>query len=137
MYFVIFRLEEDKKIRVGKLGEIDFRKGYYVYVGSAKRGLNKRIRRHMKKEKRMRWHVDYLSVEAEFVDAFKVGVSECELAKLAASLMEGIKDFGCSDCKCKSHLFYSEDYPEKFVNEVKLNYGKIERLDYEELRGTS
>ncbi len=137
MYFVIFRLNEDKEIEVGKLGRMRFKRGYYVYVGSAKRGLNKRIRRHMRKNKKLRWHVDYLSVEAEFVDAFKVGVDECELAKVASEVMEGVKKFGCSDCKCQSHLFFSEKYPEKFVEEVKLNYGKIERLDYEELRGTS
>ncbi len=134
MYFIVLRLDEDKEIEVGKLGRIRFKKGYYVYVGSAKRGLNKRIRRHMRKNKRLRWHIDYLSVETEFVDAYKVGMSECELADLASRFMQSIERFGCSDCRCKSHLFYSERYPEEFVDEViKLNYRKVERLEYEKL----
>ena len=134
MYFIIFRLDEDKKIQVGKLGEVEFRKGYYVYVGSAKRGFSKRIRRHFSKNKKLHWHVDYFSIEANAIEAYRCNADEHTLAELAGRFMEGIKNFGSSDCKCYSHLFYSPSYPEEFINEAKkLNYILAERLNHEEL----
>ncbi|AIY89455.1 GIY-YIG nuclease family protein [Geoglobus acetivorans] len=134
MYFVIFRLDEDKEIEVGRLGRIKFRKGYYIYTGSAKRGFSKRVKRHFSRKKKLRWHVDYLSVNARAIEAYRCLADEHRLAELASSSMEGIKGFGSSDCKCYSHLYYSESYPEEFVEQAKkLNYVLAERLDYEEL----
>lgn len=134
MYFIIFRLEDDRVIEVGKLGEIQFKKGYYVYTGSAKKGFSKRVKRHFSKKKKLRWHVDYLSIHANAVEAYRCLADEHQLAELASGFMEGIKGFGSSDCKCYSHLFYSESYPEQFVERAKkLNYVLAERLNYEEL----
>ncbi|MEZ5335776.1 MAG: DUF123 domain-containing protein, partial [Methanolobus sp.] len=55
----------------GRLKNIEFRKGYHVYVGSALGpGGLKRLKRHvllsMEKDKKPRWHVDYLSVSSIF-----------------------------------------------------------------------
>ncbi len=134
MYFVIFKLDGNKKIRVGKLGEIEFREGYYVYVGSAKKGFSKRVKRHFSKDKKLHWHVDYLSIEARALEAFRCRADEHTLAELAGRFMEGIKGFGSSDCKCYSHLFYSPEYPGECIEEAKkLNYILAERLDHEEL----
>lgn len=133
-YFIILKLDEDREIEVGKLGSIDFKRGYYIYVGSAKRGFSKRIQRHMRKNKKLRWHIDYLSVNSDVVDVFKSEIDEHELAGFASNFYEGIKGFGSSDCKCYSHLFYSPQYPKEFVEEVKkLKYIVEERLNYEEL----
>jgi len=134
MYFVIFRLDRDERIKVGKLGEMEFKKGYYVYVGSAKRGFSKRVRRHFSKKKKLHWHVDYLSIEARALEAFRCKADEHALAKFASQFMDGIRGFGSSDCKCYSHLFYSPKYPKSFIEEAKkLNYILAERLDDEEL----
>jgi len=134
VYFVILKLDEDKEIEIGKLGRIEFKKGYYVYVGSAKRGFNKRVRRHFKRKKKLRWHIDYFSSHAEAIEAYRAKIDECKVAELASHFMEGIKKFGASDCKCKTHLFYSTDYPTAFIEEAKkLNYITAERLNYEEL----
>jgi sugar fermentation stimulation protein A len=46
--------------RIGALGEREFKKGYYVYAGSALKGLNSRIKRHMRKNKKIHWHLDYI-----------------------------------------------------------------------------
>ena len=133
-YFIILRLKDDQDIEVGKLGRINFKKGYYIYVGSAKRGFSKRIRRHLRKNKKLWWHIDYLSVKADVIDVFKSEADEHKLAELASKLYEGIKGFGSSDCKCYTHLFYSPNYPKEFVNEAKkLKYIVAERLNYEEL----
>ena len=134
MYFVIFKLDRDKKIQIGKLGEIEFRKGYYIYVGSAKRGFSKRVKRHFSRNKKLHWHVDYLSIEAQAIEAFRCRADEHTLAEFASGFMESIKGFGSSDCRCHSHLFYSPTYPGRFIEEAKkLNYILAERLDHEEL----
>jgi len=88
MYFIIFRLDRDEEIEVGKLGRILFRKGYYVYAGSAKKGFSKRIRRHFSKKKKLHWHVDYLSLRAEAIEAYRCKADEHTIAELAGQFME-------------------------------------------------
>ena len=38
-YCLIIYLRKDKAIEIGKCGSINFRRGYYVYVGSALNSL--------------------------------------------------------------------------------------------------
>jgi len=86
--------------------------GLYVYTGSASRGLDARIARHMRKEKKLRWHIDYLLRQAEIVEVRRVETEErieCEmnrqvLARPGASVV--VPGFGSSDCRCPSHLVY-------------------------------
>jgi Uri superfamily endonuclease len=59
-YCLITQLNKNSTIKVGKLGEIDFKKGYYVYVGSALNSIDSRVWRHLSKEKKLFWHIDYL-----------------------------------------------------------------------------
>lgn len=98
-------------INVGALGSVSFRKGTYAYVGSAQNGLESRIRRHLRHEKKLHWHVDYLLKNPE-VMMKKIWVAEmgkneeCGTARLLAEHFQGIPNFGSSDCNCGSHLFY-------------------------------
>jgi Uri superfamily endonuclease len=48
------------RLRVGALGEFDFPAGQYLYTGSARRNLEARIARHLRRDKPLRWHIDYL-----------------------------------------------------------------------------
>ena len=64
-YLLIIKLQDDKKILVGKLGKIAFKKGYYVYVGSAMNGLEQRLQRHLRSQKKFHWHIDYLLNQAK------------------------------------------------------------------------
>ena len=101
-----------RKVTIGKLGEIEFKDGYYAYIGSAMNGLEARIERHLRKNKKMRWHIDYFLEYAKIEKIFYREGSkkeECLIAKKFASVFENIPKFGASDCKCKSHLFYSEN----------------------------
>ena len=75
-YFIILKLDEDCEIEVGRLGKILFKKGYYIYCGSAKRGFSKRIKRHFSKKKKLWWHIDYLSMKAQPIEAYKCKGSE-------------------------------------------------------------
>lgn len=93
---------------VGKYGVIHFKKGYYVYIGSALNGLDQRIQRHLSQNKKIHWHIDYFLPYTKIVHVFyKEGIrkEECKIARLFQKKFMSIPDFGCSDCCCKSHLF--------------------------------
>lgn len=110
-YVLVLKLEKDKKIKVGSLGYIQFKKGYYLYAGSGKKNLYQRIEMHKKKNKKLFWHIDYLRKESKFVSVVVFReLSECEIGKKLKEKTDGfIKNFGCSDCRCKSHLFFSKN----------------------------
>ena len=111
MYIAFFRLGGMRYISVGGLGRVRFREGVYFYVGSAQRNLSARIERHRRKDKPLRWHVDYLSVRAEMLGAIMIAgprERECELARELAGIYElAVPGFGASDCTCGGHLFYA------------------------------
>ncbi len=112
-YVLAISLGSDLDIRVGALGDLHFDEGLYCYVGSAMGGLDQRLRRHLSRDKVLKWHADYLTVNADEVEAYisyPDFIEECELASLAAgSGMEpSHKGFGCSDCRCPTHLFRTD-----------------------------
>ena len=116
-YILVTYLEKNLKIKIGKLGIIDFIKGYYCYVGSAfgkTINLENRIKRHKKlnKEKKgnLKWHIDYFlvnpNVSIKKVITFNKKI-ECKISRiLEKESNKTIADFGCSDCKCNSHFHY-------------------------------
>ncbi|HEY94973.1 MAG TPA: GIY-YIG nuclease family protein [Dehalococcoidia bacterium] len=109
-YVLLVRLKEGSEIRIGKLGTTQYDPGYYAYVGSAMRGLKQRILRHLRKEKKLHWHIDYLLEQANVSNVIvcKSGNSiECDIADAIGTMYNVIKGFGSSDCKCTGHLFYS------------------------------
>ncbi len=126
-YCLIMKIEEKREIKIAKkLGKIRFEKGFYVYVGSAMNSLEARLKRHLSNEKKMHWHIDYLLKKAEIVDIIynKNKKVECEVSQYLSSKTTGIKDFGCSDCECESHLYYFENKDEA-IECVKDAYDSI------------
>lgn len=116
-YVLVIALSEPVRLEVGGLGAHDFRAGYYLYVGSALNGLRNRVARHIRKEKRLHWHIDYLLQVATVVDVWRhMGPERLECAWAEALERSGqvervVKDFGASDCRCGGHLFYSAARP--------------------------
>lgn len=111
-YILLIELSRDMEIQIGKLGRMEFRKGFYAYVGSAMNNLEKRIERHIRKEKRLFWHIDYLLENARVKEVIYTESSkreECRLAKNLGKYFTSIQNFGSSDCECKSHLFFSDN----------------------------
>ena len=109
IYVLLIELADDSEIRIGMLGKIKFKKGFYAYVGSALNGLDKRVERPFRKEKKIYWHIDYLLRYAKIVNIFYKEDNlkeECTIAKKLEKKLLLIPGFGCSDCRCKSHLFY-------------------------------
>jgi Uri superfamily endonuclease len=76
----------------------------------------KRVTRHLNvsagRNNVRKWHIDYLSSVAEIVAIGKIEARdqvECEIAQRLAFYkgLTGIVDFGSSDCRCRTHLFYT------------------------------
>jgi len=107
-YVLLIRLDEERTIAVGALGERVFAAGAYAYVGSAMSGLDARIARHLRADKRLHWHIDYLLAHARVIEVVRVASEErleCRIADALAERLESVRSFGCSDCACASHLF--------------------------------
>jgi Uri superfamily endonuclease len=116
-YQLLIYLPKDTSIIVGKRGRFKFPRGHYVYTGSARNGLERRIERHLRKDKRHFWHIDYLLDFAAIKKVFlftnnKFG--ECAL-NLKTLRRPGAKiimpRFGSSDCSCPTHLVFFEEMP--------------------------
>ena len=114
-YVLFLRLDEPKRTTVGKLGVVPFQAGYYAYVGSAMGGLESRVRRHLRDhdQKKCHWHIDYLLRWASVDRIVMSGDSqdrkiECELSRTLALVFESVPGFGCSDCRCSSHLYFDQ-----------------------------
>ena len=120
IYTLLLFLSKQVTLTIGKLGKQRFPMGYYTYTGSAlgkgASSLKHRIARHLRKEKRMFWHIDYLladenvSVEAVIVAETNENM-ECKTNQHMKTIMGAkvqVKGFGASDCRknCKSHLLY-------------------------------
>lgn len=125
-YVLVINVGKNINVNVGALGNLNFEKGIYVYVGSAKKCLRKRVERHLKKNKRKFWHIDYLLGD-ESVNVLKVFTvqepfDECGVANIISEKGVPMRGFGSSDCRCISHLFKVENYQflRGFMHELQL-----------------
>ncbi len=118
LYVFLLRLKTATDLGVGALGEHFFPAGWYLYTGSAKKNLHKRVERHWSLKPARRWHFDYLStaLDSEPVGAVVVpggaGLTECELNRQVGRLVGNqvpVPGFGASDCRagCPAHLYFS------------------------------
>ena len=73
-YVLLLYLADDRTIPVGRQGVLNFSAGCYAYVGSAMNGLYQRINRHLRKEKKRHWHIDYLLEEEPVVAGERLNV---------------------------------------------------------------
>lgn len=111
VYAIILKLEERQELEIGAHGSIDFPAGMYVYVGSAMKSVEKRVKRHFSEVENSHWHIDYFSAEAEATDFLVLPENsefECVLADTVSQLGETVPGFGSSDCCCPGHLFHVE-----------------------------
>lgn len=127
------------RIRIGALGTFDFRRGNYVYIGSALNGLDARIARHLagfsrrdlpegqwgeigrrvsqSRPHRVFWHIDYFLPHARILQVWTdaTGVRlECEWAHTVLALPNArvlAPRFGASDCDCAAHLVFLDRSP--------------------------
>jgi sugar fermentation stimulation protein A len=126
-YLLLIYLSEECLISIGRLGEVYFTVGWYTYVGSAMKGFQSRLPHHLRKNKKLHWHIDYLLQKASIQQIITIeseAKTECQIAGKLMKEFVIIPGFGCSDCKCQSHLFYSPS-PEKLqvgINSIRSYY---------------
>lgn len=118
-YCLCIKVQEDTAVEVGALGNQTFPKGEYVYVGSALNSLEPRIKRHMLTSTGnhavTHWHIDYLlrepAVTIQETYVIETGDKlECSIAEKVAEKGQPVRGFGCSDCRCVSHLYRVEGF---------------------------
>lgn len=117
-YALLLQLERETRLDVGRLGQLDFSSGYYIYVGSAfgPGGLRARLNRHWLGGRRRHWHIDYLRAAARPVAAWYQVQQSSREHEWAATLARGrglepVAKFGATDCGCASHLYRSNALP--------------------------
>ena len=126
-YCLCIEVTDDLCLQIGALGLLEFPEGRYIYVGSALNGLESRVLRHLNTSKgifnAIHWHIDYLlreknvSITAVYVRHSSKKI-ECEIASEVNRHGSGVKGFGCSDCRCQSHLFNVKS--RSFLHDIKM-----------------
>ena len=87
-YVLLIGLADEETIAVGNRGDIRFLAGYYAYAGSAMNGLRHRLSRHIRKEKKKHWHIDYLLERAAIIDVAVHETDRKSECAIAAALGE-------------------------------------------------
>ena len=110
IYVLEISVGRNISVKVGKLGSVKFDKGLYAYVGSAQNNLEKRVKRHLSKQKKTFWHIDYLlaNKHVKITRVFSKSAEKSEECRFAAELAHNslpMTGFGSSDCECTSHLY--------------------------------
>ena len=119
VYSLVLWLPRACRISLSRAGACHFQRGWYVYTGSAKRNLRPRLLRHLRRRKRLHWHIDHLRAAAGvrqiWVWPWAAG-RECRTNAVVRRMPGAtcpVKGFGASDCRCVAHLvaFPSEPLP--------------------------
>jgi Uri superfamily endonuclease len=131
-------LESSAYIRIGKIGTHPFKKSIYIYVGSATgigpTSLEGRIKRHIKKNKRRYWHIDYFLNNDKALIKYAIfskadAILECSMAEAIEKYLEikhPAKGFGSSDCDCFAHIFRVKRESEIYIlNRLKKIHLKL------------
>lgn len=122
-YLLLLHLPADATLTPGRLGQIAFPAGWYLYIGSALGGLGARLRRHARVEKRHHWHIDTLRAACRLVAvAVRTGPEriECQTAATIAALPGATRPaprFGASDCRCPAHLLHFQTEPDLHLDD--------------------
>ena len=122
-YILVIKVDGARHITIGRLGSIEFKPGCYAYTGSALNSLESRIERHYRTEKKVFWHIDYLLEHAVIIKDFRIESPlklECTIARSLSQKLQPIPGFGCSDCSCKSHLYFhkNEESMKRYILDV-------------------
>ncbi len=109
-YVLLIKVSGKQVITIGRLKAVYFPGGCYAYVGSAMGGFKSRLNRHIRKDKKLHWHIDYLLQKAAITNIILCQTEdrlECAIARTLSCQFDSIPGFGSSDCKCPSHLFFA------------------------------
>jgi Uri superfamily endonuclease len=137
-YALIFSAYIEGLLKIGKLGTLQLKPGFYIYVGSAfgPGGLKARIAHHCRKAVRPHWHIDYLGYSLHLTETwytYDPVHREHQWAQTLSTTRGAtvpLAGFGSSDCRCKAHLFSRNSRPSIKTFRRKIyagtkNHGKV------------
>jgi len=115
----VCRASRDAEIRVGRIGVLRIRRGFYVYVGSAfgPGGVRARVERHVRRSPVRHWHVDYLWPALQVAEIWYSHDPKrrehdwARILRRAMGCSVPLRRFGASDCGCEAHLLFFEQRP--------------------------
>ena len=118
-YALVFRCAEPGTVEIGRLGPLELRPGYYVYIGSAfgPGGIRARIGHHMNRSIRPHWHIDYLKTHCVLDEIWLEYSTVRSEARWVEQMSENrhasipLMGFGASDGRAASHLFHFRSRP--------------------------
>lgn len=114
-YALVIRLDKEITVRTRGGRRFLLKPGLYVYIGSARGpgGVKARVERHMRRDKKPFWHIDYVTINPASRIMAVVSVPDPGIdveSRLAAELSEKlvpVKGFGASDKRRDtSHLYH-------------------------------
>ena len=126
VYHLVLHLNKDRNISIGALGRFWFPVGYYTYTGRAMRGLPARVARHTRRDKPLRWHIDYFRRQARFIGVWGIPSTDPDAEERQARALLSLAreaagpsalpapGFGASDSRCPAHLFFWGDSAPQF-----------------------
>jgi Uri superfamily endonuclease len=119
-YLLLFHLPTAVDgVQIGKLGLFSLAPGGWIYCGSAwgSGGLRSRVRRHLQADKKLHWHIDFLTNRLSTPAVLmapqpdRSARLECAWTQHLLSLpgfSAPILHFGSSDCReCPAHLVHT------------------------------
>lgn len=117
IYILEIEAKVNFKLDIKKFTGLTFPAGWYYYVGSAQKNFHHRVLRHIRKEKKIHWHIDHLTTNKK-IDVKSIYIFENKPKQFETDLVKDLVDniplkyfadgFGNSDDPvCKSHLLYS------------------------------
>ena len=119
-YVLVMKAPDTGSVTIGKLGRIDLERGWLLYVGSAfgPGGLGARIRRHLRDDKTLHWHIDYLLAELDVVEVWwtdddtRWEEAWAETLRRMPDARVPLRRFGSGDCGCEGHLIHLPSRPD-------------------------
>jgi Uri superfamily endonuclease len=110
-YVLVIDLAETVAFETAVTGAVMLPAGRYGYCGSARGagGIGARVRRHLRRDKTIHWHVDRLTAVGQVIAVHAApGGLECDLLRRLLAV-PGVTipaaGFGSSDCRrCPAHL---------------------------------
>ncbi len=120
-YVLVLSSRSTDLIEIGRLGALQLRSGFYLYVGSAlgPGGVRGRLAHHLKLSRLRHWHIDYLRAHTRVeevwyrLDTRRLEHVWSERISLAEGASVPLVGFGSTDCGCESHLFFFQQRPSR------------------------
>ena len=140
VYILVIHVRRTITVKTGRRVFM-LRPGYYLYVGSARGpgGLHARVARHARREKKVWWHIDRVTVSPHSQILRVLCLAARELPALSESIVSNclagkglapIPGFGSSDDPlAASHFFYTSRLGEALAASTSCLRRLVESLD--------